>query len=96
MQGRYSMGPFQGTVALKDWFADPISGRTIRGITGKVTVMEAKDMIGFDPGKSEANWVARVEGETTSYNFPGCQVRAVITHEGITEPNSGSESVKAA
>lgn len=75
----YSMGPFQGAVCLKDWFQDPLTGRSVRSVLGVVTIIEAKDMIGFDPGKSEANWIARVQGPAESYNFPGCQVRCVIT-----------------
>lgn len=86
----YTTEKFAGTVALKDWFLDPISGRTVRGVMGTVTILEAKDMIGFDTGKSEANWIARVEGPGTSYNFPGCQVRCVLDHANITEPHAAA------
>lgn len=90
---KFTTEKFQGTVVLKDWFADPLSGRTIKGMMGRVTILEAKEMIGFDPGKSEANWIARVEGPASSYNFPGCQVRCVLDHPDHTEPHAGAQDL---
>lgn len=54
---------------------------------GKVTIMEAKEMVGFDTGDKEANWIARVEGPTQSYNSPGCQIRCIIDHRNVLEPS---------
>lgn len=87
---QYDMGPFYGAVCLKDWFQDPMTGRSLRSLLGVVKILEVKDMIGFDPGKSEANWIARVEGDSRSYNIPGCQVRAVITLESPGVPHEAA------
>lgn len=87
---------FRGSVCLKDWFQDPISGRSVRSVTGRITILKADEVIGFDPGKSEANWVARVEGPTQSYNFPGCQVRCIIDHRDVTTPNSAADALAVA
>lgn len=93
MADRFKTQDFPGTVCLKDWFVDPLSGRTIKGAMGTVSILEVKDVIGFDPGKGEANWVARVQGPTTSYTFPGCQVRAVIDHPTGRTPAPSADVV---
>lgn len=74
-----NMQDFDGVVVLKDWMIDPFDGLSYRSFRGTVSILEGKDAMGFDPGKNEANWFARIEGPTLAVNIPGCQIRAVIS-----------------
>jgi hypothetical protein len=69
---------FEATVMCMDWvgFTD---GGLYKGFHGRVTILSAKEAVGFEPtGHNSANWFARVAGETTTVNLMGCQVRAVV------------------
>lgn len=70
---------FYGSVVLKDWLRER-DGRQHIGITGKISILQDVDLVGFRAKGNESNWVARVDGETESVTILGCQVRAVITH----------------
>lgn len=76
----YNMEKFEGAVVLKDWMLMPGSDRSTKGFCGIVSILEASQMTGFDVGKNEANWIARIESDDgdESVNIPGCQVRGVL------------------
>jgi len=73
----YRMADFYGAVITKDWVQSPCS-HGYQVFVGRVSVLAAKAMCGFEVHNHESNWVARVEGPTQAYNFPGCQVRSVM------------------
>lgn len=69
---------FQGGIILRDWWRAP-DGRTYIGAQGTVSILEVKEALGFDPGKGEANWCARVVGPSgMSVTFAGCTVRGIL------------------
>lgn len=78
---------FQGTVHLKHWTKDPLSGRQFTAVMGRVSILSAREATGMDVTNQESNWIARIEGPTSSYNFPGCQVQCVIDHPNVLEPH---------
>lgn len=86
----FRISGFQGTVELKDWRKDPISGRQYKAVMGRVSILSAEAATGLDVTNRESNWLARIEGESTSYNFPGCQVGSVIDHPGVFAPHEAA------
>lgn len=72
---------FYGSVSLVEWLT-AIDGEQYLVLTGEVSVLEAAKVVGFaikhDP---TANWIARIDGPTQSYNIPGCKVRGIIAHD---------------
>jgi hypothetical protein len=78
---RYVTKGFYGTVILKDWTEGP-DGDQYKGFTGLVSILKDEEIVGFkSEGNNNANWVARVEGPTTSVTILGCQIRGAWTHE---------------
>lgn len=78
---------FDGALLLKHYMADP-DGQQYIGYSGKVSILAAKEMLGFEVTGQETNWVARVEGPSgQSVNFPGCQVRGVFVDCGEPRQN---------
>ena len=73
---------FKGTVILHDWITDPTDGEHYMGFHGTVSVFADTEVVGFEAkGHGTANWMARVEGPTSSINLMGCQVRAIAQSE---------------
>lgn len=72
---------FRGIVQLHDWFRAP-DGKMYLAIAGKVTILSAKEAVGWEPtGHNSANWLARIAGDSSSINLMGCQVRLVYEGE---------------
>lgn len=84
-EGKFQVQGFQGTVHLKHWQKDPVSGQQFMGVMGRVSILSAKEATGMTLTNQESNWLARIEGPTTSYNFPGCQVSGVFDHPNVFE-----------
>lgn len=63
-----------GVVILRDHFWYDKDGSAYQGVIGTITVVPAKDAMGFDVNNRDANWIAIVEGETTQVVLPGCTV----------------------
>lgn len=70
--------PFDGAVVVKDWLQDPISGRQVTSIRGRVEILKDTDAVGFTVKGNETNWCAKVSGPTRAVYVLGCQVRAVM------------------
>lgn len=69
---------FDGHVSTKHGVTAP-DGRAYWVFLGKVSILSAKDALGFDVNTADSNWIARIEspdGER-SMNIPGCQVQSV-------------------
>lgn len=76
---------FDGVVITKEWIQG-LDGQSYNQFLGSVSILNGEQMVGFKPGHTESNWVARIDGPTMSYNFPGCQVRGIIAfNEGRPE-----------
>lgn len=73
----YNRINFEGQVTTKNGVY--VGGRSWFGFAGKVSILEGKDMLGFDV-KDDSNWVARIESAdgSRSVNLPGCQVQSVL------------------
>lgn len=86
----FNMTKFEGCVVLKDWMLMPDRERSYKGFCGIVSIIQANEMTGFDVGKNEANWIARIENENgdESVNIPGCQIRAVLQGSNYRSTNS--------
>ena len=82
---------FHGCVVLHDWMRLP-NGRMAIGFIGRVTVMSDTEAVGFEAkGHNSANWLARVEGATSSVNVLGCQIRGVIEGPAREQPPGVSD-----
>lgn len=80
--GEFVTKDFGGSVILKEWVRWH-DGRQFIGFTGRVSILQDEELVGFRVKGTESNWVARVDGATESINILGCQVRAVHVHEGL-------------
>lgn len=69
--------PFKGTVVLHDWTETPWSAEAIKGFSGDIELIAAKDVLGTDVNSRDSNWLLRVSGEKTEVYILGCQVRLV-------------------
>lgn len=68
---------FEGIVYLKDWLSHH-NAKSYNAVAGKISILSAMQMVGFDVNKSESNWVARVAAENgEAITILGCQIRAV-------------------
>lgn len=74
------MSEFHGTVFLKE-FARDLGGSQYVGFRGRVSILGDREVVGFRVSGTESNWIARIEGPTQTYNFLGCEVRYVATHD---------------
>jgi hypothetical protein len=70
---------FDGVVVLKQWM-HYVDGRQYIGFAGKVSILSDEQAVGLKVTGGESNWIARVQGPTSSINLLGCQIRGV--HEG--------------
>jgi hypothetical protein len=70
---------FNGTVLLKEWRAT-LDGRSARGFTGRVSILTAQEAVGFEVNDRDSRWLAKIEGPTQTYWFPGCEVAGVVEH----------------
>jgi len=76
-----------GTLALvmsDDYFLSP-DGRQLRCVFGPVTVLRAKDWLGFEP-KNSANWFVQVGQGERAVIIAGCRVHYALP--GVTAPPS--------
>ena len=80
-------------ITTSGWFFAP-DGRQYRAIYGTLkSITDAKDLIGFTPSRSHANWVFQVG----TASIMGCQVMYVLecdkppTFQPITERTFSSE-----
>lgn len=70
--------PQNGAVELKAWHNVPFISNDIKGLVGKITVLSAQAVMGFDVNSNDSNWVVCVEGPSGArVYFPGCQVGGV-------------------
>lgn len=76
---------FDGVVVMKQWLHHP-DGRQYIGFIGKVSIISDENAVGFKVSGGESNWIARVQGPTTSVNVLGCQIRGV--YEGSMCPTT--------
>ena len=76
---KYETQVFFGTVIIKEW-VHGLDGLQYRQITGKISIINDKELVGFSVKGNESNWVARIEGELQTYTILGCQIRGVVTH----------------
>lgn len=83
---------FAGTVVLKQWMHYPADGRQYMGFWGKVSILSDEEAVGFKVQGNESNWIARVQGETSSVNILGCQIRSIV--EGPAAVPSSADFVK--
>lgn len=93
-QTNYQTEKFEGVVIVKDFMLAQFPGETdtFLGFSGKVSILRDQDIVGFKTeGNANANWIARVEGETHSINILGCQIKAVI--EGPNSEDDGGRRV---
>lgn len=81
-QAPFQLKDFTGWVVLQDWAATP-DGQSFNIFAGRCSIYSAKEATGFDlVTERNANWLVRVEGPSgEAWNFPGCQVRAVVAGE---------------
>ena len=77
---KYKTKDFYGTVLLKDWLHG-LDGLQYKQITGKISIINDKELVGFSAKGNESNWVARIEGHLQTYTILGCQIRGVVTHD---------------
>lgn len=79
---------FGGCVTTKHGVNMP-DGRVYWGFIGSVSILEGKDMLGFEV-KDDSNWIARIENDGRSVNIPGCQVQAVMQGDflGDAQPSA--------
>lgn len=77
--------PYYGTINLKDWMLDSLTGARVMAIRGMVSCVEAADLAGFKlvMGGNSADWCAKIENPDTglAVYVLGCQVRAFTMHE---------------
>lgn len=81
-KSKFNVVGFSGTVHLKDGFWHH-NGQHYSSVTGLISIIEAKEVAGFNISERESNWVARVtnaEG-TVSMTLLGCQVRSIYQGE---------------
>jgi hypothetical protein len=80
---------FKGSVTTKHGIAMP-DGRSYWIFQGKVSVLSAEEMLGFEVNTADSNWLARIESAdgARSVNIPGCQIMAV--HQGDFAEDGGS------
>ena len=74
-----------GTVTVRDHFWPAPDGTEKTGITGRITVHTAKDVLGFDVNNRDANWLVEIAGEHSRVVLPGCAVLGFHLHEPDTE-----------
>jgi hypothetical protein len=75
----YNARDFYGSIVLKDWVRWH-DGRSYIGFTGRVSIVQDEELVGFRAKGNESNWVARISGDTESVNILGCQIRAGVVH----------------
>jgi hypothetical protein len=75
---------FAGIVILKDWVVG-LDGQNYTQFVGNVSLLRDVEAVGFGVSRGESNWIARVEGWTTTFNFLGCQVRGVVQLDKLPE-----------
>ena len=63
-------------VTFDDWIYAP-DGQTYRVAFGPVTIVQAKDFLGFAP-KGSANWFARVGDGDRAVLLAGCRIHQAI------------------
>jgi hypothetical protein len=69
---------FKGTVITHNWIRG-LDGVEYDQFYGTISVLSDTEVVGFEAkGHDTANWIARIEGETSSYNIMGCQVKCII------------------
>lgn len=73
---RMASEPFWGVVTTIDWVPAP-NGVQYKGFQGRVSVLDAEAVLGVNPGRGEAQWIAQVEGEADTVWIPGCKVALV-------------------
>jgi hypothetical protein len=90
---KLSITKFYGSVNTVDWTYGA-DGENYMVITGICSVLEADAVAGFKVKGTDANWFVRIEGDTQSYNIPGCKVRAIMSHpKGVELARSSSSRV---
>jgi len=83
MKTEYNTQNFYGTVILKDWMST-LNNRDVKRITGICTLVKDEDIAGFKTRGTEANWGIRVVGVREQWTVLGCQIRAVVAHDKMT------------
>ncbi len=79
---------FYGYVSTKEWVSLP-DGGLYKGYVGMVSLHEAKNLVGFTPKGSEANWVALIKGaEGNVHGVLGCQIRTMGEWKGDITPTT--------
>ena len=71
---------FYGTVVVKEWIHG-LDGFQYKQITGKISIINDKELVGFSTKGNESNWVATVEGKDQMYVILGCQIRTIVVHD---------------
>lgn len=85
MTEEFTTQNFEGSIVLKDWMRWR-DGRSFIGFTGKISILQDTELVGFKSKGNESNWVARIAGATESVNILGCQIRGAVVHEVSREP----------
>lgn len=83
-----SVQGFLGIVVLKDWLRWT-DDKQFLGYYGKIYIYQDKELIGFAVRGQDSNWLVRIEGEKTSINILGCQIRGIITSDREPDIDSG-------
>jgi hypothetical protein len=91
LDAQFRITGFQGTLELKDWRRDPVSGRQYKAVMGTVSILSALEATGMDLTNRESNWLGVVEGDRDRYVFPGCQIMSIVNHETVTRPPEVAE-----
>jgi len=81
---RLNVDGFRGVVHLHNWIRW-IDGQQYDSLVGYVRILSDEEATGFKAtGHNTANWIARIEGEESSVNVMGCQVRAVFESQTMS------------
>ncbi len=67
---------FNYLITTDNWFQGP-NGKQYRGAWGKISIVLAKDLFGFNPTRS-TNWFAQIGEGNKSIIIAGCQINYAI------------------
>lgn len=70
--------PFYGSVTLRNWCT--FGGGKYNVVTGLISVRESVDALGIKTARTEATWFAMIQGPTTTFYAPGCEVLGIWEH----------------
>jgi hypothetical protein len=83
---------FYGTVVLKDWLRWG-DDKQYLGFYGRIYIYQDKEVVGFTVRGNDSNWIARIQGATSSVNVMGCQVRGIITSNQEPDADGGYKKI---